>query len=240
MAAISAAVEGLVQRDFDAAIAGGVDRNMGASTYVKFCKIGALSATGTRPYAEGADGFVMGEGAALFLLRRLEDAERDGDRVLAVLRGIGAASDGKGGHHTLILGRSSPWSGPGNAGCRLHGLVRGRYGTSTRVGCGGGEPLRGPSPGHPAGPYRWACEINLGHLKGGGAASLLKTALPCTRKRAPASTAQPRHRSSTRRSTNTSQKLADAGVRGAASRGQRLRLRLFTPCSGSTCPGVRP
>jgi hypothetical protein len=38
----------------------------GRSTFVKFCKIGALSATGTRPYAEGADGFVMGEGAASF------------------------------------------------------------------------------------------------------------------------------------------------------------------------------
>jgi hypothetical protein len=45
---------------------GGIDRNMGVSTFVKFCKIGALSATGTRPYAEGADGFVMGEGRGDF------------------------------------------------------------------------------------------------------------------------------------------------------------------------------
>ena len=52
------------------------------SPFVKFCKIGALSATGTRPYADGADGFVMGEGAAFFLLKRLADAERDGDRDL--------------------------------------------------------------------------------------------------------------------------------------------------------------
>ena len=64
--------------------------------FVKFSKIGALSATGTRPYAEGADGFVMGEGAAIFLLKRLADAERDGDKIYAVLRGIGGASDGKG------------------------------------------------------------------------------------------------------------------------------------------------
>jgi acyl transferase domain-containing protein len=69
---------------------------MGAPTFVKFCKIGALSATGTRPFAEGADGFVMGEGTALFLLKRLADAERDGDKIYAVIRGIGASSDGKG------------------------------------------------------------------------------------------------------------------------------------------------
>ncbi|HZL68513.1 MAG TPA: polyketide synthase, partial [Candidatus Limnocylindrales bacterium] len=96
MAAISSAVEGLVANDFDMAVCGGIDRNMGAPTFVKFCKIGALSATGTRPYAEGADGFVMGEGAAIFLLKRLADAERDGDKIYAVLRGIGGASDGRG------------------------------------------------------------------------------------------------------------------------------------------------
>jgi acyl transferase domain-containing protein len=59
MAAISSAADGLVEHDFDVAITGGIDRNMGASTFIKFCKIGALSGTGTRPYAAGADGFVM-------------------------------------------------------------------------------------------------------------------------------------------------------------------------------------
>src|SRR5207248_3520844 len=96
MAAITAAVEGLIESDFDAVITGGIDRNMGIQTFVKFCKIGALSATGTRPYAEGADGFVMGEGVVIFLLKRLEDAERDGDKIYAVLRGIAGSSDGKG------------------------------------------------------------------------------------------------------------------------------------------------
>ena len=84
MAAISAALEGLVAKEFDLAVTGGIDRNMGASSYIKFCKIGALSATGTRPYAEGADGFVMGEGTAIFLIKRLADAERDGDNIYAV------------------------------------------------------------------------------------------------------------------------------------------------------------
>src|SRR5690349_6093422 len=96
MAAVSAAVEGLAAHEFDVAITGGIDRNMGASSFVKFCKIGALSATGSRPYSDSADGFVMGEGAAIFVIKRLADAERDGDRIYAVLRAIAGSSDGKG------------------------------------------------------------------------------------------------------------------------------------------------
>jgi acyl transferase domain-containing protein len=96
MAAMSAAAEGLRQNEYDAVLTGGIDANMSASTFVKFSKIGALSATGTRPYAAGADGFVMGEGAAVFLLKRLEDAERDGDKIYAVLLATGGSSDGKG------------------------------------------------------------------------------------------------------------------------------------------------
>ena len=60
---------GCVEREYDAVITGGIDRNMGVYGFVKFCKIGALSATGTRPFDAGADGFVMGEGAALFVLQ---------------------------------------------------------------------------------------------------------------------------------------------------------------------------
>ncbi len=96
MAAMSAAIEGLIAGQYDAVLTGGIDANMSPSSYVKFCKIGALSATGSRPYAEGSDGFVMGEGAATFLLKRLADAERDGDNIYAVIRAIGGSSDGKG------------------------------------------------------------------------------------------------------------------------------------------------
>src|SRR5690349_12021855 len=96
LAALSVAVRGLQAGDFDAVVTGGVDRNMNVGAFVKFCKIGALSATGTRPFDAGADGFVMGEGAALFVLKRLSDAERDGDRIYAVLLGLGGSSDGRG------------------------------------------------------------------------------------------------------------------------------------------------
>ena len=186
MAAMSAAVEGLVANDFDAVVTGGIDRNMGAQTFVKFCKIGALSATGTRPYAEGADGFVMGEGSAIFVMKRLADAERDGDKIYAVLRGIGASSDGKGKGITapnpvgqkFCLERA--WQNAGLSPATAT-LIEG-HGTSTRVGdvvealCVAnllsGEHLP------PNSVALGSVKSNIGHLKGAaGAAGLLKTTL---------------------------------------------------------------
>jgi len=138
LAAMSAALRGLQAGDFDAAITGGVDHNMDAPAFVKFCKIGALSATGTRPFDAGADGFVMGEGAALFVLKRLSDAERDGDRIYAVLLGLAGSSDGRGKGITapnpvgqrLAVERAWQASGldPALATCIE------AHGTSTRVG----------------------------------------------------------------------------------------------------------
>ena len=107
-------------------------------TFVKFCKIGALSATGTRPYADGADGFVMGEGAAFFLLKRLADAERDGDRIYAVHPRHRRLERRQGqGHHRAQPGRASgSRSGaPGERGARPGDRVAlEAHGTSTRVG----------------------------------------------------------------------------------------------------------
>ena len=94
LAAMWAAVRGLQAGDFDAVITGGIDHNMDPPGYVKFCKIGALSATGTRPFDAGADGFVMGEGAAFFILKRLSDAERDGDRIYALLLSLAGSTTG--------------------------------------------------------------------------------------------------------------------------------------------------
>jgi acyl transferase domain-containing protein/NAD(P)-dependent dehydrogenase (short-subunit alcohol dehydrogenase family)/acyl carrier protein len=186
MAAMTAAAEGLVANDFDAVITGGIDRNMGAQTFVKFCKIGALSATGTRPYAEGADGFVMGEGSAIFVMKRLADAERDGDNIYAVLRGIGASSDGKGKGITapnpigqkFCLERA--WQNAGLSPATAT-LIEG-HGTSTRVGdvveaqCIADLLKSQDLPVHSV--ALGSVKSNIGHLKGAaGAAGLLKTAL---------------------------------------------------------------
>ncbi|HEX6898667.1 MAG TPA: SDR family NAD(P)-dependent oxidoreductase [Thermoanaerobaculia bacterium] len=186
MAAINAAIEGLEEEDYDAVITGGIDANMSASTFIKFCKIGALSATGTRPYADSADGFVMGEGAAVFLLKRLVDAERDGDRVYAVIRGVGGASDGRGKGITAPnpagqrLAVERAWANAGISPATV-GLIEG-HGTSTRVGdVAELESLQSVFGcyGRPAGSIPiGSVKSNIGHLKGAaGAAGILKTAL---------------------------------------------------------------
>ncbi|MCA9973481.1 MAG: acyltransferase domain-containing protein, partial [Anaerolineales bacterium] len=184
LAALEAAIEMLADGKVDAAICGGVDRNMGASTFVKFCKIGALSATGTRPFGDGADGFVMGEGAAAFLLKRLADAERDGDRIYAVIRGVGGSSDGKGKGITAPnpigqqLAIQRAWE---NAGLdpATATLVE-AHGTSTRVGdvveVESLALLFGGAARHSIG--LGSAKSNIGHLKAGaGAAGLLKAVL---------------------------------------------------------------
>jgi acyl transferase domain-containing protein/NAD(P)-dependent dehydrogenase (short-subunit alcohol dehydrogenase family) len=196
MAALSAAIEGLEEGDFDAVVTGGVDANMGAHTFIKFCKIGALSGTGTRPYADGADGFVMGEGAAVFLLKRLADAERDGDKIYAVVRGVAGSSDGRGKGITAPnpvgqrLAVARAWERAG-VSPETAGLIEG-HGTSTRVGDIAEveslsevfAPLGLPPGSIPLGSVK----SNLGHLKGAaGAAGLLKASLALSDKLLPPS-----------------------------------------------------
>ncbi|MBW2525225.1 MAG: acyltransferase domain-containing protein, partial [Deltaproteobacteria bacterium] len=191
--ALSAAVQGLQAGHFDAALTGAVDANMNPVSFVKFCKIGALSATGSRPYGEGADGFVMGEGAALFLLKRLDDAERAGDRIYAVIRAIGGASDGRGKGITApnpVGQRLAIERGWQLAGLRPDEatLIEG-HGTSTAVGdrveletmreIFGELELSSPIP-------IGSVKSNIGHLKSAaGAAGLLKAAFALSDKMLP-------------------------------------------------------
>ena len=186
LAALQAAVDGLENNAFDAVITGGVDRNMGPESYIKFCKIGALSAEGSRPYSDRADGFVMGEGAAIFLLKRMEDAERDGDKIYALIRGIGGSADGKGKGITAPnpLGQQRAIERAMNdAGISPDeiGLIEG-HGTSTKVGdvaelsslnaIFGRKGLKNGSIA------LGSVKSNIGHLKSAaGAVGLLKTIL---------------------------------------------------------------
>lgn len=77
------------------ALVGGVYLNLTPDSLVGFSRLRALSAAGVcRPFDEEADGFVLGEGAGTVVLRPLADALADGDRVYAVIKGIGSANDG--------------------------------------------------------------------------------------------------------------------------------------------------
>ncbi|MCA9666138.1 MAG: acyltransferase domain-containing protein, partial [Myxococcales bacterium] len=196
MAAITAAMEGLEEEHFDVAITGGIDGNMSAPSFVKFCKIGALSGTGTRPYADGADGFVMGEGAAVFVLKRLADAERDGDRVYAVIRGTGGSSDGRGKGITAPnpvgqkLAIERAWHNAGVSPETVT-MIEG-HGTSTRVGDRVEVESMDAVFGQldiPRGRIALgSVKSNIGHLKGAaGAAGVLKAALSLHHKQLPPS-----------------------------------------------------
>ncbi|MBJ6800868.1 type I polyketide synthase [Geomonas propionica] len=81
----------------DLVVSGGIDTFNDIFMYMCFSKTPALSPTGNaKPFDVSADGTILGEGLGIVVLKRLADAERDGDKIYAVVRGIGSSSDGKG------------------------------------------------------------------------------------------------------------------------------------------------
>ncbi|MCZ6526331.1 MAG: SDR family NAD(P)-dependent oxidoreductase, partial [Gammaproteobacteria bacterium] len=81
----------------DMAITGGLDTFNDIFMYMCFSKTPALSPTGnSRPFHANGDGTILGEGLGIVILKRLSDAQRDQDRIYAVIKGIGSSSDGKG------------------------------------------------------------------------------------------------------------------------------------------------
>ncbi|MGL5098370.1 MAG: beta-ketoacyl synthase N-terminal-like domain-containing protein, partial [Planctomycetia bacterium] len=81
----------------DVVVTGGVDAFNDIFMYMCFSKTPALSANGSaRPFDQAGDGTILGEGVGMVIVKRLADAEAAGDRIYAVLRGMGTSSDGKG------------------------------------------------------------------------------------------------------------------------------------------------
>lgn len=78
------------------AVAGGVYLNLTPDNLIGFSRIGAISPDNCRPFDEQANGFVMGEGAGVVVLKRLADAQRDGDRIYAVIQNTACNNDGRG------------------------------------------------------------------------------------------------------------------------------------------------
>ena len=172
-------------RQVDMMVAGASDRTMDPATFAKFSAIGALSASHSTPFDARANGFVMGEGSGALALKRLSDAIRDGDCIQAVIRGVGASSDGRGKGITAPSTR-----GQIQAVARAYqqagydpstvGLIE-AHGTSTVVGDATElSSLATAFEGTPAGDRVAVGSIKsqIGHLKAAaGIAGLLKAIL---------------------------------------------------------------
>jgi acyl transferase domain-containing protein/NAD(P)-dependent dehydrogenase (short-subunit alcohol dehydrogenase family)/acyl carrier protein len=96
LTAISTSVAGLLNHEYDAVISGGVEVSLSEVGMIAFSGINALSPDGSYPFDKRANGFVMGLGGGIVVLKRLEDALRDGDHIYSVISGYGIGSDGKG------------------------------------------------------------------------------------------------------------------------------------------------
>ncbi|MBK1986816.1 acyltransferase domain-containing protein [Sphaerospermopsis aphanizomenoides BCCUSP55] len=94
--ALKMAISELVEHRSDMMLTGGVDTDNTIMAYISFSKTPAVSPSdNVKPFDAKSDGMMLGEGIAMLVLKRLEDAVRDGDKIYAVIKGIGTSSDGR-------------------------------------------------------------------------------------------------------------------------------------------------
>ncbi|MFI5468789.1 SDR family oxidoreductase [Streptomyces cacaoi] len=187
LAAVDVACKELVGGTSDVVLCGGADLHNGINDYVLFSSVHALSPTGrSRAFDGSADGIALGEGVACVVLKRLADAERHGDRIYGVIKGLGSSSDGR------SLGLTAPRpEGQRSALERAYrnagvspadvGLVE-AHGTGTVVG--DRTELRilsevfGEAGAEPGGCAIGSVKSQIGHTKcAAGLAGLIKTLL---------------------------------------------------------------
>ncbi|MBS9384022.1 MAG: SDR family NAD(P)-dependent oxidoreductase [Dolichospermum sp. BR01] len=187
LGALRMAISELVEHRADMMITGGVDTDNSIFAYMCFSKTPAVSpGEKVRPFDTDADGMLLGEGVGMLVLKRLEDAQRDGDRIYAVIKGMGSSSDGKyksiyapraeGQISSLIRAYADAGISPASVG-----LIE-AHGTGTMVG----DPTEftsitsvfgenNPKKQHIA---LGTVKSQIGHTKAAaGAASLIKAAL---------------------------------------------------------------
>ncbi|MGW3964210.1 type I polyketide synthase [Amycolatopsis sp. NPDC005003] len=100
--ALDLAVQGLRRGDCEIAITGGVNAIHHPLNHIVFSQAGMLSTDGRcKTFDESADGYARSEGAGMIVLKRLSDAKRDGDRILALIRGTAVRQDGESGGLTV-------------------------------------------------------------------------------------------------------------------------------------------
>jgi len=187
LVALHLARQALLAGECDTALVGGVNLMLSPGVTLNFGESGALSPGGRcRPFSAEADGYVRGEGCLVAVVRRLDDALRDGDRVLAVVRATGTNQDGR----SNGLMAPSPaaqealirevWERSGLDPAEAGYLEA--HGTGTPLG----DPIEAGALGAALGGRRSAADplrigsvkSNLGHLEGAaGLAGLAKCAL---------------------------------------------------------------
>ncbi|NJN10417.1 MAG: acyltransferase domain-containing protein, partial [Richelia sp. RM1_1_1] len=96
LAALKMAIAELADHRADMMLTGGVDTDNSITAYISFSKTPAVSpGDKVKPFDAKSDGMMLGEGLGMMVLKRLSDAERDGDKIYAVIKGIGTSSDGR-------------------------------------------------------------------------------------------------------------------------------------------------
>ncbi|MGW0750881.1 SDR family NAD(P)-dependent oxidoreductase [Streptomyces sp. NPDC002587] len=197
LVAVHQACRSLRSRECDTALAAGVNLLLSPAVTASLEQAGLLAADGRcKPFDAGADGITRGEGCGVVVLKRLADARRDGDRVLAVIRGTAVNQDGR------SAGLMAP--NPAAQEALLRDALRDAridaadvdyveaHGTGTLLG----DPIEATALGAVVGRGRepdrplliGSVKSNLGHLEGAaGIIGLIKTALALHHGRIPGS-----------------------------------------------------
>ncbi|MGW1809407.1 beta-ketoacyl synthase N-terminal-like domain-containing protein [Streptomyces sp. NPDC002078] len=190
LVAVDQAVTALTAGRCDLMLAGGVHHCHDITLWSVFAQLRALSPSQRiRPFHRGADGILIGEGTGVVVLKRLADAERDGDRVYAVIRGTGVASDGRTagpaapdpGGQTRAVRQAWRAAGLDPAAPDSLGLLE-AHGTATPAGDAAElatlAEAFGPPDGHGSRPVLGSVKSMIGHtMPAAGVAGLVKAAL---------------------------------------------------------------
>ncbi len=197
LVAVHQAVRALRHGDASVALAGGTNTLLAPLVTLGFDSVGAVAKDGRiKAFSSDADGMVRSEGGGLVVLKRLEDAERDGDKILAVIAGSAVNSDGR--SNGLLAPNPDAQADVLRQAYRDAGIVPSTvdyieaHGTGTILG----DPIeadalarvvgRGRADDKPA--LLGSVKTNFGHLESAaGAASLAKVVLAMQEDKLPAS-----------------------------------------------------
>ncbi|SCL71332.1 Acyl transferase domain-containing protein [Micromonospora citrea] len=195
LVAVHLACQSLLLRESTVALAGGVNLVLSPGQNASLQAAGTLAPDGvSKSFDRDADGYGRGEGCGVLVLKRLDDAERDGDRILAVIRGSAVNQDG---HTDGIMAPSGPaQQHVVRRACERAGVAPTSvdyveaHGTGTQLG----DPVEATALAAVYGPGRpddrpcliGSIKSNVGHLEGAaGVAGLMKAILALHRGQIP-------------------------------------------------------